>query len=94
MRRHLVGMVRQQCRPDLPQFSPWPVLMQNQHVRDARPPARAERACRGVGRLLMGELHTVARARGCSRVERTTDAPNTDVQAFYVISTGSIFERT
>ena len=63
--------------------------MQSQHVRDARPPARAERAYRGVGRLLMGELHAVARARGCGRVERTTDA-----RAFYVISTGSIFERT
>jgi GNAT superfamily N-acetyltransferase len=52
----------------------------------------------GTGRRLMGELHEIARARGCSRVEWTTDAPNVDAQAFYAelgvpANTGKIFYR-
>lgn len=37
----------------------------------------------GIGKQLMDELHEIARAHGCSRVEWTTDAPNTDAQTFY-----------
>lgn len=52
----------------------------------------------GIGRLLMDELHTVARARGCSRVEWTTDAPNANAQAFYAAlgapSASKIFYRS
>jgi GNAT superfamily N-acetyltransferase len=36
-----------------------------------------------VGQALMQRLTDVARARGCSRVEWTTDKPNQDAQAFY-----------
>jgi GNAT superfamily N-acetyltransferase len=38
---------------------------------------------RGVGRLLMRAVFETAAARGCSRVEWTTDADNADAQAFY-----------
>jgi GNAT superfamily N-acetyltransferase len=37
----------------------------------------------GTGRLLMGGLAEVAKRRGLSRVEWTTDASNTGAQAFY-----------
>ena len=37
----------------------------------------------GVGRVLMDELSAIARRRGLSRVEWTTDTPNQDAQAFY-----------
>ena len=37
----------------------------------------------GVGRLLMDGLHDVARHRGLSRVEWTTDTSNVGAQAFY-----------
>lgn len=37
----------------------------------------------GVGRLLMDELGEIAAARGCSRVEWTTDTGNRGAQAFY-----------
>jgi GNAT superfamily N-acetyltransferase len=37
----------------------------------------------GVGRLLMGGLYDVARRRGLSRVEWTTDTSNGDARAFY-----------
>jgi GNAT superfamily N-acetyltransferase len=37
----------------------------------------------GVGRLLMDGLYDVARRRGLSRVEWTTDKSNGDAQAFY-----------
>lgn len=37
----------------------------------------------GVGRLLMDELHEIARRERCSRVEWTTDAPNEDARKFY-----------
>jgi GNAT superfamily N-acetyltransferase len=37
----------------------------------------------GTGKLLMGRLHSIAAANGCSRVEWTTDARNTGAQAFY-----------
>ena len=37
----------------------------------------------GVGKALMDTLHAVARERGCSRVEWTTDTENADAQAFY-----------
>jgi GNAT superfamily N-acetyltransferase len=37
----------------------------------------------GVGRMLMGALFDVARRRGASRVEWTTDTSNTIAQAFY-----------
>jgi GNAT superfamily N-acetyltransferase len=38
---------------------------------------------RGVGRLLMRAVFETAAARGCSRVEWTTDAGNAAAQAFY-----------
>jgi GNAT superfamily N-acetyltransferase len=37
----------------------------------------------GVGRLLMDELHAIARRERCSRVEWTTDAPNDGARRFY-----------
>jgi GNAT superfamily N-acetyltransferase len=37
----------------------------------------------GVGRLLMNGLYDVARRRGLSRVEWTTDTSNVGAQAFY-----------
>ncbi|HEY3869354.1 MAG TPA: GNAT family N-acetyltransferase [Actinocrinis sp.] len=37
----------------------------------------------GIGNQLMDELHNIARARQCSRVEWMTDAPNADAQRFY-----------
>ena len=37
----------------------------------------------GVGRLLMDELHGIARRERCSRVEWTTDAPNDGARRFY-----------
>lgn len=37
----------------------------------------------GLGRLLMDGLHEIAVARGCSRVEWTTDTGNPGAQAFY-----------
>ena len=37
----------------------------------------------GVGRLLMDALYDVARRRGLSRVEWTTDTSNVGAQAFY-----------
>jgi ribosomal protein S18 acetylase RimI-like enzyme len=37
----------------------------------------------GVGRLLMDGLYNVARRRGLSRVEWTTDTSNVGAQAFY-----------
>ena len=37
----------------------------------------------GVGRMLMDGISAIARRRGLSRVEWTTDAPNRDAQAFY-----------
>lgn len=44
----------------------------------------AERARRrGIATALMAELADVAAGRGCSRVEWTTDADNSDAQAFY-----------
>ena len=53
---------------------------------------------KGVGRRLMGELDRIARERGCSRVEFTTDTGNIDAQAFYTSlgfqpHTGKIFYR-
>jgi GNAT superfamily N-acetyltransferase len=38
---------------------------------------------RGVGKLLIQNLFSVAADLGCSRVEWTTDADNTDAQRFY-----------
>lgn len=38
---------------------------------------------RGVGELLMRAVFETATARGCSRVEWTTDAGNTAARAFY-----------
>ncbi|WP_211244428.1 GNAT family N-acetyltransferase [Actinospica robiniae] len=38
---------------------------------------------RGVGRLLMDELHELAREHQCSRVEWTTDTPNDGARRFY-----------
>jgi GNAT superfamily N-acetyltransferase len=44
----------------------------------------AERARRkGVGKLLMQHLHTLAVERGCSRVEWNTDRENLAAQRFY-----------
>jgi GNAT superfamily N-acetyltransferase len=37
----------------------------------------------GVGRMLMDGLHDVARRRGLSRIEWTTDKSNAGAQAFY-----------
>jgi GNAT superfamily N-acetyltransferase len=37
----------------------------------------------GVGRMLMDGISAVARRRGLSRVEWTTDTPNRDARAFY-----------
>ena len=37
----------------------------------------------GVGRLLMGRLREIAVARGCTRIEWTTDAGNLAAQSFY-----------
>ena len=37
----------------------------------------------GLGRLLMDELHAIARRESCSRVEWTTDAPNDAARRFY-----------
>ena len=37
----------------------------------------------GVGRTLMDGISAVARRRGLSRVEWTTDTPNRDARAFY-----------
>jgi len=37
----------------------------------------------GIGRLIMRKLFDVARERGCSRVEWTTDRGNPDAQQFY-----------
>jgi GNAT superfamily N-acetyltransferase len=37
----------------------------------------------GVGRLLMDELRQIAAARGCSRMEWTTDTDNKTAMAFY-----------
>jgi GNAT superfamily N-acetyltransferase len=37
----------------------------------------------GVATDLMDELHRIAAARGCSRVEWTTDTDNPSAQAFY-----------
>ncbi|HEX3713117.1 MAG TPA: GNAT family N-acetyltransferase [Trebonia sp.] len=37
----------------------------------------------GVGRMLMDGLYEIARRRGLSRVEWTTDTSNRDAQAFY-----------
>lgn len=38
---------------------------------------------RGIGRLLMAEICSIAHESGCSRVEWTTDRDNADAQAFY-----------
>lgn len=38
---------------------------------------------RGIGKLLMRELFSVAAERGCSRVEWTTDEDNSSAQQFY-----------
>lgn len=53
----------------------------------------------GTGRALMDELHAIAGATGCSRVEWTTDTPNTGAQAFYTAlgteaNTTKIFYRS
>ena len=37
----------------------------------------------GIGVQLMDELHVIARANRCSRVEWMTDTPNADAQRFY-----------
>lgn len=37
----------------------------------------------GIGKQLMDELHNIAAAHRCSRVEWTTDAPNSGAQNFY-----------
>jgi ribosomal protein S18 acetylase RimI-like enzyme len=37
----------------------------------------------GAGRLLMGRLREIAVARGCSRIEWTTDTGNLAAQSFY-----------
>jgi GNAT superfamily N-acetyltransferase len=39
----------------------------------------------GVGRMLMGELTAIARRRGLSRVEWTTDTSNQGARAFYAV---------
>ncbi|KPM56209.1 hypothetical protein ACG83_08620 [Frankia sp. R43] len=54
---------------------------------------------RGVGRVLMEHLRTVAEERGCSRVEWTTDQENTEAQTFYDalgahVHDGKVFYRT
>jgi len=42
----------------------------------------AYRRC-GVGRLLMSGLQEIARRRGCTRVEWTTDTANASARSFY-----------
>lgn len=37
----------------------------------------------GIGKQLMDELHNIAAAHRCSRVEWMTDTPNADAQHFY-----------
>lgn len=39
--------------------------------------------CHGIGELLMRHLARIATQRGCSRMEWTTDSPNTQARAFY-----------
>ena len=53
----------------------------------------------GVGKRLMDELHEIARAERCSRVEWTTDADNDGAQRFYEelgvpANTSKIFYRS
>lgn len=54
---------------------------------------------RGVGRMLMEHLRTIAEEQGCSRVEWTTDQENTEAQTFYDalgahLNHGKVFYRT
>jgi ribosomal protein S18 acetylase RimI-like enzyme len=44
---------------------------------------RQDRRRSGVGRVLMDELYAIAVARGCSRVEWTTETDNVAAQGFY-----------
>ncbi|WP_322759556.1 GNAT family N-acetyltransferase [Frankia sp. Cr2] len=54
---------------------------------------------RGVGRMLMEHLRTIAEEQGCSRLEWTTDQENTEAQSFYDAlgaqrHDGKVFYRT
>ncbi|WP_250281584.1 GNAT family N-acetyltransferase [Frankia sp. CiP1_Cm_nod2] len=54
---------------------------------------------RGVGRMLMEHLRTIAEEQGRSRLEWTTDQENTQAQTFYDalgahVHDGKVFYRT
>ena len=61
----------------------WPALglTRSLYLKELYVSAPARRL--GAGRALMRALFEVASRQGCSRVEWTTDVPNTDAQDFY-----------
>jgi GNAT superfamily N-acetyltransferase len=61
----------------------WPssALTTSLYLKELYVPAAYRRA--GIGRLLMDRLRSIAVARGCTRLEWTTDTSNGRAQSFY-----------